>query len=450
MAAGTTRMEVQDLAAGLIENYMKAELEDERTQKINNINKAIIANDLSLVDIVEKLGPYLTNPDAGERCKGTELLQFILHRLLSFKLNEKEVAVLVEFFCVRMKDHFSIIPHVVSGLLALVSYQELPEDLTIKIVKEIGTGIRIQSLLQADRHNVFTLFSVLLNKKMAELQKLGGDFVFCFIQSMDGEKDPRNLLLCFNLVQVIVKNFPITLFAEDLFEVTSCYFPIDFTPPPNDPSAISREQLILALRNCLASTSVFAPFCLPLLVEKLSSDVIYAKRDALLTLATCANAYDSRFIFEYSNTLWDHIKKEIFASSDHSIEMACIEAIKSVVRNLSTAEEQNQNGALKEILTTLLNDCKSHLLQPDHKLMRTSASLLQNVSMASDMSCAEITDKVFPILLKQFECEKQINNQKAILDALLGFLQVAKDFQGRDSARILENYKESLLAFHAL
>lgn len=31
----------------------------------------------------------------------------------------------------------------------------------------------------------------------------------------------------------------------------------------------------------------------------------------------------------------------------------------------------------------VFSDCKNHLLKPDHKLMKTSASLLQNVAMAS-------------------------------------------------------------------
>ena len=97
--------------------------------------------------------PYLTNPDVSERCKGTQLLALLLHRLMSFKLLDKEgkiknncadwyhctlsiciflsyylsyyiliflVTTLAEFFCDRLKDHFSVIPHVISGLLALV------------------------------------------------------------------------------------------------------------------------------------------------------------------------------------------------------------------------------------------------------------------------------------------------------------------------------------------
>ncbi|XP_046851158.1 MMS19 nucleotide excision repair protein homolog [Xenia sp. Carnegie-2017] len=55
------------------------------------------------------------------------------------------------------------------------------------------------------------LFTVLLEKKMTELQTLGTDFVFGYIQAMDGEKDPRNLLVCFELVQIIVKRFPIDI-----------------------------------------------------------------------------------------------------------------------------------------------------------------------------------------------------------------------------------------------
>ncbi len=46
------------------------------------------------------------------------------------------------------------------------------------------------------------------------------DFVFGFIQCMDGEKDPRNLILCFQLTSLIIRTIPeFVRFEEDLFEV---------------------------------------------------------------------------------------------------------------------------------------------------------------------------------------------------------------------------------------
>jgi DNA repair/transcription protein MET18/MMS19 len=35
---------------------------------------------------------------------------------------------------------------------------------------------------------------------------------------------------------------------QDLFDIIFCYFPITFTPPPNDPYGISSEQLQMSLR----------------------------------------------------------------------------------------------------------------------------------------------------------------------------------------------------------
>lgn len=61
-----------------------------------------------------------------------------------------------------------------------------------------------------------------------------------------------------NLIQLYPFCVAAGPFVEELFEVTSCYFPIDFTPPPNDPYGIQREDLILSLRAVLASTPRFA------------------------------------------------------------------------------------------------------------------------------------------------------------------------------------------------
>lgn len=59
--------------------------------------------------------------------------------------------------------------------------------------------------------------------------------------------------------------------AEELFDVTAAYFPVSFTPPPNDPHRITRAQLAADLEATLTATPLFAPHLLPLLLEKLGA-----------------------------------------------------------------------------------------------------------------------------------------------------------------------------------
>ena len=56
------------------------------------------------------------------------------------------------------------------------------------------------------------IFSVVV--WLSELQELGSEFVYGFIQVMDGEKDPRNLLTAFQIVQTLIQHFPIGKFCS--------------------------------------------------------------------------------------------------------------------------------------------------------------------------------------------------------------------------------------------
>lgn len=65
---------------------------------------------------------------------------------------------------------------------------------------------------------------------------------------MDGEKNPRNLLLLFQIALSIIQNLNITEICQDLFEVVYCYFPITFRPHQNDIYQITANDLKTALR----------------------------------------------------------------------------------------------------------------------------------------------------------------------------------------------------------
>jgi DNA repair/transcription protein MET18/MMS19 len=88
----------------------------------------------------------------------------------------------------------------------------------------------VQSLPQGERRLVYTILDYFLSDYTQAVKEMGSEFVLGYIQTMDGEKDPRNLVIALNSVTRIVLSLPFEVLAEDLFEVVACYFPIDFTP----------------------------------------------------------------------------------------------------------------------------------------------------------------------------------------------------------------------------
>lgn len=114
-------------------------------------------------------------------------------------------------------------------------------------------------------------------------------YLLGFIQSMDGERDPGCLLFLFKWIPDLLKFLPVgEALIEELFDVISCYFPIDFRTPPElvGRKIVTREELAENLNKCLCALPAFDQFCLPLILEKLDSDVKLAKLDSLQLLVS--------------------------------------------------------------------------------------------------------------------------------------------------------------------
>ena len=170
--------------------------------------------------------------------------------LKNFSLKNQPVDHLSTFLCSKLEDHYSCSVAALPGLKNLLNRQPRPSDdhldtnkakqtyisreTSCEIIKTILRDVHVQSMTQSDRLAVFTMCqSVLSNDSIVDeikQQKFSSDFVYGFIQSMDGEKDPRNLYVCFDCICLACQKLSFGPFVEELFEVFACYFPIDFTP----------------------------------------------------------------------------------------------------------------------------------------------------------------------------------------------------------------------------
>ncbi|KAM8924824.1 MMS19 nucleotide excision repair protein homolog [Pelodytes ibericus] len=399
----------------------------------------------TVLQVVEILGPCLANTDPRTRGRGVQLLSQVLLQCYP-RLKEKEVRVLVVFYENRLKDHHLITPHVLQGLKALSLCDVLPPGLAVSVLKSVFQEVNVQSLMQMDRHTVYMIITNFMNIREAELKGLGADFTFGFIQVMDGEKDPRNLLVAFSIVQdIITKNYNLGPFVEELFEVTSCYFPIDFTPPSNDPHGITREDLILGLRGVLASTPRFAEFLLPLLIEKMDSDIQSAKLDSLQTLTAASAIYDQKQLKDFLNSLWSSIRREVFQTASEKMEVEGLAALRSLSVCLSRSVlTPDTEDALDFFLSSILQDCKHHLCEPDMKLVWPSAKLLQAAAGASARACRTVTSSILPLLLDQYNQQAQSSHRRTVLEMTLGFLKLQSKWWEEEDGNGLDRVKDAL------
>ncbi|RKO95769.1 hypothetical protein CAUPRSCDRAFT_12532, partial [Caulochytrium protostelioides] len=247
-------------------------------------------------------------------------------------------ATLLPFFLARLEDQPSIEASI-QGLLNLSLTTIWSADQIALIMSALVSDIALQQFPQAARHAVFSLFDRLLDANLAQMQQHNDLVVQAFIHALDGEKDPRCLLLAFPTAQRIYQHFTILAdaaaagadpddasLAETLFDVTSCYFPITFRPPPGDPFGITPEQLKNALHPLLVAIPENAPFALPFLSEKLTAESRHARRDAMevLALGPSLGPHD---VVPYLGELWSSIRAEVVHAHDDSGERAALAAI---------------------------------------------------------------------------------------------------------------------------
>lgn len=235
---------------------------------------------------MEELGPALTHKDVDIRLKATKFLSDLLRSLPNDLLDEVQIGFIATFYCDRMKDHHSIAPQVINGLLAIIKMKHLPRSSPVMILQHLFANIPCQTQVRGDRGNIFNLIQHLSDNFQPELEAMGADYIYGVIQAVDGERDPRNLLFLYEFMPRFIATYSLRHLTDEMFEVFSCYFPIDFHPSPNDPQAITRDLLAEKLAMCLCASKEFADSCFTLALEKLEGDLSVSKLDSLNLLVS--------------------------------------------------------------------------------------------------------------------------------------------------------------------
>ncbi|KAH8418463.1 hypothetical protein KR009_004452 [Drosophila setifemur] len=331
------------------------------------------AYDISL--LAEELGFALTSPDMEQRVSGTNLLSGVLVALPEDLLQEQQLEFLATFYIDRLRDHHNVMPAIIDGIGALVRMKALPSAQIPLILQSFFEHTTCQSQTRGDRTKLFNIFKYLTLNFKKELQTMAGDFVYGLINSIDGERDPRNLDIIFTFMPEFMSTYKLLHLAEEMFEIFACYFPIDFNPSKQDPTANTRDELAAKLTNCLVANIDFAEWTVVLAVEKLESELLVAKLDSIELLAIyfplkqrqAALKFPPSVLEPHFDQIWQAFKMETFPGSDNEeILRASLKALSALLERASQMPDisHSYQSSILGVILPHLSDVNQRLFHP--------------------------------------------------------------------------------------
>ncbi|KAF9508163.1 hypothetical protein BS47DRAFT_1350735 [Hydnum rufescens UP504] len=227
----------------------------------------------------------------------------------------------------------------------------------------------MKALVQSIRLIVFGIIDSLMLRHREALKGLGSQFV---------SERPRNLIVSFAIMRVLLIEFNVLSQIDNLFDITFCYFPITFKPPPGDVYGVTTDDLRDGLQSCLNATPLFGPLALPLLLEKLSASTGNLKRDTLQTLESCLPVYGRAVALNYAPELWESFKIEIFQPADPDTEGSALRATQSLIRTLYSLQDIPTSGEIQAdgLIVDIVQECKKILREPEKSQAQHAIKLL--------------------------------------------------------------------------
>lgn len=104
------------------------------------------------------------------------------------------------------------------------------------------------------------------------------EFLQIVLDAIEGEKDPRNILIKFEICAKICKFLDKKLikdYSKTIFNTLEIYYPIEFTPPKNSPERITAEDLINGLNEAFGSNENYIESLIELFSGNMFSLFLY-------------------------------------------------------------------------------------------------------------------------------------------------------------------------------
>ncbi|KAI1919153.1 hypothetical protein LOZ65_004594 [Ophidiomyces ophidiicola] len=387
----------------------------------------------TLTKVVQGLSEYISDESPSIRGKAISYLTAVIQALPSGFLSQQQIEALTVFYCERIEDDGAI-----CGLESLQDSSRFTKNMAKLVARGLFKNTEyFHSRLRSQRFQVLRILNSLMIGYREALLDMSDESLVGIIELVNGERDPRNLMLVFSILKVVIVEWDISHHVQVLFDSVFRYFPVTFRSHQGDSFQMTAQDLKNRLQDCISSNQSFASLAFPSLLDKLDATSLNVKvrfptltlelsdsqqKDALNALCACISSYEPAVIAEYSITMWDSLRFEIFNAQDNVFAEESLQTLKILARRLSV----NVHGILKQsslaqYLNPILRECKEQLQEPQQKQAMPAQRVLASLSSASAAAFTLISQSVIPCLFvryKNFKTPERIHLLETLVDLL--------------------------------
>lgn len=178
------------------------------------------------------------------------------------------------FLGTRIRDNAGV-KEAAQGLRSLMEMTRFNKDNTPDIMETLFKNATILQRQPAlSRFAIYRLIETSLERCREILQGMDGPFVDGLLSLVEFEKDPRNLMIVFSSLRVVMAEFAVSEgHTVALWDAVFRYYPISYNPKPEDKVQVTKQDLQQRLEACITSNSRFAPYAFPSLLAKLDQEI---------------------------------------------------------------------------------------------------------------------------------------------------------------------------------
>lgn len=177
------------------------------------------------------------------------------------------------------------------------------------------------------------------------------------------------------------------------------------------------------LAPCLCAIPEFAEFCIPLIIDKLFSNLKIAKMDSLNLLCKATPIFGVKGLEPHLTELFIALKKEIIPGADLELKNASLKAVVSLIETISSDVK-----LCKSFIDDIITNVNLSMYDVQLSLFRPTVKLLECVAMVNKESCTEILKVIVPLSLGQYSTDISIINKVILIETLNTFIKIASDY----------------------